>query len=127
MNNKICLPVVLTPSSIDVIVLKTFNRSHRYFTDWNDIQLNYFWEIASSDMIFKPGLIKNAGKIILEESKSWDVEYVLVSRRRNLSSSDIESITLSSMDDIVNERVPMELQAAFLRFVETELSEVVTA
>ena len=78
-------------------------------------------------MIFKPGLIKNAGKIILEESKSWDVEYVLVSRRRNLSSSDIESITLSSMDDIVNERVPMELQAAFLRFVETELSEVVTA
>jgi len=124
MSKSIFLPVLRSHAGLSLVVVETFDRPIRYFTDPKDDMLMAYWR-SSVNMISTEEAIKTIGNFVIGEESSWDLKYAIVKTEDDYYTRNAHGLTtlkLDNMTTVFNTPMPAELQVAIIRLIQKELS-----
>ena len=123
---SIFLPFYYDSKSLHLLVLETFDKPIRYFTDPENPFLKIYHQFDTESSV------KNLPDIILDERFSWTASYKMTKVTDSVSkfydylkyNPALKTLTITKLEDLYNIEMPAELRLAIFSTIMAEVAEV---
>tara|TARA_R110002126_G_scaffold122657_6_gene264494 strand:+ start:314 stop:712 length:399 start_codon:yes stop_codon:yes gene_type:complete len=125
---NIFLPFYYNDLGLRLVVMQTWDRPVRYFSDKKSSFLTPYWRAVACNDKSPADLIKQASSLRFDEESGYRISYVIekvVDSDYIVHGEGLKSIGIHSMDDLFSDKLkmPAELKLGIMQVITNELTE----